>query len=153
MIQRDLVIDKEDLTPRLGAELLLVAEMHKNAVLPYDDIPLDPDLDMLEKLAKVGFFHVFTARMGTELVGYLMVMTAPLVFSRAVLAASQEALYIREDHRKGLLCARLLKASDDWLKKAGITLVTQRVHKDVDYSPLLIRMGYEYTDATYTRRL
>ena len=153
MIQRDLTIEKEPLTPRLAAELMFIAEMHKNAVLPYDDIPLEPDLDMMYKMSEIGLLHIFTARMAGELVGYLIAMTAPLLFSKGVMVATQEALYVRQDRRKGMLCSQLIRTADDWLKDAGIVLVMQRVHKDVDYSPLLKRLGYTYTDSTYTRRL
>ena len=132
---------------------MVIGILHKDTVLPDPTVEFDPDLELCQALADHDMMHVFTARIAGTVVGYLILVVAPVMFAKGTKLATQEGLYIHEDHRRGMLAARLIRTADGWLKDHGIAYVIQRVHKDVDYSPLLKRMGYAYTDATYTRRL
>lgn len=153
MIQSSVTYGKEDYTDVLAAEFWDLLELHRQAILPFDDIPLDPDWAVYQMLQDNNMIAIFTARHEGALIGYLHFVVSPAVFSKGIILATQEGLFVHPTYRRGMTCARLLKIADEWLEENGVSLVVQRVHKDIDYSPLLERMGYEYTDKTFTRRL
>ena len=147
-------IEAVELTYDLLDEIYPILEMHRAEILPYEDMAVNVDWEMYMKIDQAGAYQMFTARTEDgELVGYISMFMAPALIDKRFRQAQQDGLFIHPDHRHGMLCARMIKFVDEWLTDEGINYTAQRVHKGVDYSPILLRMGYEYTEAQYTRRL
>lgn len=148
-------IEAADLTYEILDEIYPILELHRAEILPYEDMAVNVDWELYMSFAKAGAWQLFTAREieTNDLIGYLSMFMAPSMIDRRFTTAQQDGLFIHPDHRHGMLCARMIKFVDDWLTDNGVNYTSQRVHKGIDYSPILLRMGYEYTEAQYMKRL
>jgi L-amino acid N-acyltransferase YncA len=113
---------------------------------------LNPDKARYQQLEDVGALVVFTARADQKLVGYMYAhVFRHLQFSSTTWAV-QDVLFVHKEHR-GVGAVKFLKFIDESLKSAGVDYVLRQVHKNNDYSRTLERLGYEFVEKAYMRRL
>jgi hypothetical protein len=147
-----IVIARESLADVLD-EIAPLIVAHWREVHPYRDLKVDPDLDLYLTAEARGMLRVFIARICGVLVGYsiFFVLESPQV--RGLIQAKHEVLYLDPDYRRGLTGLRLIAECDRELKAEGVAVVHHSVRPRNDFSPILERLGYEKTEAIYSRRL
>jgi len=145
----------ELLTPEVIEEMKPLLEAHRDEILPYDDMDVNPNWAFYMDMSASENWALFTVRHAetNELIGYASTFITPSLIDHRFTQAQQDGLFIYEEHRRGMLCARLIAFADTWLTHMGVTYASQRVHKGVDFSPILERQGYEYVEKQYIRRL
>lgn len=115
--------------------------------------PLDPDLSVYEQLDLGGRLRIFTATHAGELVGYQVFIVSEHLHSKDWIQASQDILYFRPEHRKGLTAYRFIKWCMNQLREDGISVVHQMVPVKAGIGPLFERLGYQKEDVSYSRCL
>lgn len=137
------------------SEIEPLLRAHYEEVSFYKDIPLQPDFDRYVQAEKSGALRVFTARVNTDLVGYAVYFVQPNLHYSSSLQAQQDILYIHPSHRKGGAGIWLIRHADEQLAAEGVQVVIQHVkaRADLNFGPLLERLGYELMDHLYTKRL
>lgn len=120
-----------------------------------DEDTFDIDWDLLQSLCDLNALITITVRDEHDtFVGYALYVIAPMTHSYGVIAAVQDSLYIRPDHRKGSLGIRFLRESEDILKAAGASEIVQNTRTSSEnLDAVLARVGYTLTGSTYTKKL
>jgi hypothetical protein len=129
---------------------LIVA--HWREVHPYQDLAINPNLALYEVAEARGMLRIFTARHDGKLIGYSMFFVLETPQIQGVLQAKHELLYVAPSER-GLFSLHFIARCDEMLRAEGVKVVQQEVRPKLDFSPVLERLGYEKTSATYSRRL
>jgi GNAT superfamily N-acetyltransferase len=137
-------------------EVMPLLRAHKDEIAHYSDIDLAPDFAAYERLEESGALRVYTARdENGRLVGYSAHFVRPNLHYSRSLQAQQDVLFLLKDYRRGGLGLRLIRYADAQLRAEGVQVSMQHVkaRADLDFSPLLKRLGYEHVDQIYCRRL
>jgi hypothetical protein len=128
---------------------------HWREISHYPDIELAPDRAIYEKAAEMGMIKVFTAREGTDLVGYAFYFVRPNLHYRNSIQAQQDIIFVKMEKRRGSIGVRLISFADDRLREMGVQVVMQHVKVAHPALGNLLekRLGYEHVEQIYTRRL
>lgn len=114
---------------------------------------LDVDWEAFRRLDKSGSLVTIVARDNGEVAGYAVFATLPHLHARQTFVASNDALFLRKESRKGRAGALLIKESKRILaEKFGDVLVMWHVKPHVDFSPILLRDGYKMHETIYSCR-
>ena len=99
-----------------------------------------------------GRLRVFTAREGTQLVGYAVYLLAHAPHYRSSLQASHDLLYLKPESRGSGLEFILWCAEQ--LKREGVQVVQEHVKPGYEkLAEALVARGYEKLETVYVRRL
>ena len=137
----------------LWDEVLPLLREHWQEVARFKDIPLNPAIEKYNAMAEVGLFKTYTARDSGELVGYAAYFVAPNMHYQSSLQATQDVIFLRETHRKGMTGYRLIKYADEQLKQIGVEVVYHHVKEKLDFGLLLMRLEYQPVERIWARRL
>ena len=125
---------------------------HWQEVAHYKDIPLDPDYSMYLKMEEAGMIRAYAARDGQGvLIGYAVYVVRPNLHYKCCLTATEDIIFI-DPERRGVGMF-FLRWCDQQLKSLGVQVVTHHIKFAHDWSPALLRMGYEKTDMSLSKRL
>mgnify|MGYP001250854184 FL=1 len=115
-----------------------------------DKMKLNPDWEFYEHLYQEGMLGLYTARKGSKLIGYFVVIAKPHPHYKDHLVAANDIIFVDPDHRKGLVGYKLIKFAKENLKQLGVSVlaVNIKVHKPFD--KVLQRLGFENTERLYT---
>lgn len=145
---------REEYSDALVDEIGPLLVRHWHEVAHYADIPLAPRWDRYRALADTGALRVYTARIDGQLVGYSVHFVAPSLHYGTALTASEDLVFVAPEYRKGRLGYGLIQFADAQLRADGVQVGYRHVKlkPDLDFSPLLERMGYENIDRIMGRR-
>ena len=87
-----------------------------------DVIALDPDYDAYHRLEAAGFLRVFTARKGSEMVGYALYFVKPHIHYRRDVWAVCDIVFIAPEHR-GRAGIGLLRFCESRLRALGVSVM------------------------------
>jgi len=142
---------RERVCAELCNELLPLLYQHDTEVSHFKDIILVPDFEKYFAIAEHGGLRAFTVRENKVLVGYAIFYVNFHNHYSCSLQAVQDALFILPEHRgEG---EEFIKWCDSELKLDGVEVVYHHVKLSHDYSPALLRQGYEQIEKVYARRL
>lgn len=136
-------------------EIKPLLRSHFEEIAHYRDIPLAPDYARYFKAEEHGQLRIYTARMDGVLFGYAIYFVRPSLHYRTSLQAQQDILYLAPEYRQGGRGRALIEFADNALRAEGVQVVIQHVkHRpELNFGPLLKRIGYEFMDELWTRRL
>jgi len=125
---------------------------HYKEVYSENEPPFSPDIETYEQMCENNRFRAYTARSDDGiLVGYCFFFLARKLRSKECVNAHQDSFYISKDNRG--FGEEFLSWCDEDLRKKGVTSSYQYVKDSCDFSPMLNRLGYEYVEKVYCRRL
>jgi len=127
---------------------------HWREIATYKDIELRPNWGRYRELCDQGILHVFTARVGHELVGYAIYFVNHSLHYAGSLQAIQDVIYVSPGARAGYLGMKLIQWSEQYLKNLGVQVIVQ--HQKIAHPALgvvLKRMGYRQVDLMWSKRL
>ena len=134
-----------------GAQLL---DKHYKEVSHFLDIPLNPNHEKYLHIEANGNLKVFIARDENEnLLGYAVFFLNHNLHYMGSFQAVQDIIFI--DPEKRGFGRTFIKYCDEELKKLGVQVVYHHVKnkKELNFSPMLERDGYELIDLIYGKRL
>lgn len=123
---------------------------------PLHGAPFDPAYDKYMVLEEQGGFVVFTLRVKGELAGYLQYWMFRNMYSRNVLGAKEDAMFISEAHRgKGLLTP-FITFAEHCLEQLGcnyIGMSSRGPMGSTDIGPYFLKRGYKAVAEYYVKPL
>jgi GNAT superfamily N-acetyltransferase len=149
------VISSEVVTKELIDEMLPMLEEHRKELTAYKDIKLNVDYERYIGAYNIGMFRVFVARdENNSIVGYVAYFINNNAHYSDYVYAIQDVLYVDKSRRGGVIGAKLLKYADNALKNEhNVSVVTQHTKVFHDIGPFLEKMGYEFVEKIYMKRL
>jgi hypothetical protein len=141
------------MTHELYEEMKPLLLKHYEEVAHFKDIPLDPDVNFYVNLEDHGFLVTFVARDEDVLIGYCVFIVKHNPHYKGSLQGVEDVIYI-DPQRRGF-GRKFIIWCDEELKKLGVDVSYHHVKMkpELDFSPLLKKLGYEYIDGIYGRRL
>ena len=138
------------------SEALPLLERHAKEIAHYQDIQLNVAVERYRLADEAGGLRVYTARTGATgaLIAYAAFFMAFNPHFKSSLQAVQDVLYVQPEWRGRMVGFRLIRFSENELRKEGVQAVYQ--HEKIahpELGKLLLRMGYEAVDTIYAKRL
>ena len=137
---------KEDIKPLIKEHWQLVA-LNKNK------IKLNPEWKEYARLDAAGALRIFTARKGTQLVGYFVLIVSKSMHYQDHLFASNDIIFVLPDHRAGATGNKLIQYAETYCKEAGVSLMTINTKVHIPFDALMIRKGFECIERVYSKYL
>lgn len=131
----------------------LLEEHWREVALYQDEIKLEPDWQRYEKLSAAGLLVIVTGRKDKVLIGYSIFTLAPNAHYKSVLMASNDVLFVSGKERKTGAGLKLIRRSEDVLRKLGAKRILWHVKPAHDFSSILERLGYVKEDFTMGKLL
>jgi GNAT superfamily N-acetyltransferase len=152
-MDRPLATFQRERASDLWGEITPLLQAHWEEIARYKDIELAPNVEAYAKLEAAGILHCYTARLAGALVGYFVATVVPSLHYRNSLQAHQDVLFVLPEHRRSRVGVRLIRFAEEQLRQAGVQVVMHHVKVAHDFGPLLERMGYEWVEKMFTKRL
>jgi len=117
------------------------------------DLAIDPDIEKMKLMEKMGLFFVLTARETDKLVGYLLALVSPhLHYKSSKPMLIVDAYYVTPEFRNGA-GVRLLKFMEETAHQKGAIKIylSCKVHRD--HSKLFESLGYRLSDFAFIKRM
>lgn len=112
-------------------------------------VKLNPDWYKYQKLEQAGNLKVFTVRDSDVLIGYCIFFIDTHIHYKDLLVATNDVLYLTKAYRKGTTGIKLIKYADSTLRNIGVNKITWHIKDSLDFSPILIRIGYKKEDSLF----
>lgn len=130
-------------------EIRPLAVDHYRELAAWRDVPYDPDFEVYLGNPNV---RLFTVRDSGVLIGYSVWFLCAERYSRNVVAAIEDAIYLDPEFRGRTIGYRFIQYCEDELGEEA-DIVYHHVNVSRDWSRVLEQMGHELVDVTYARRL
>lgn len=134
-------------------DILPLIKSHFQEVSYYSkSFPLNVNKEMYLGLDKTDSMRLFVVKSKGKCIGYssYYLMRHPHV---NILQAHQDAIYLSPDYRKHGIGKMLIQFADNLFKQLGVSVVFNSVTTKVDFSEMLLSMGYERAEQLYARKL
>ncbi len=149
----ELVFQEEAITSELLDEMIPKMAQHHREIAHYKDVRLEPDFEhyLLGYLA--GAYRCYVVRSAGVLVGYAVFVVRFHPHYKSCLQAFQDSLYLSPGFRRGFNGLRFIRWCEGRLAGLGVKVVSHSVTSELDYSSVLIRLGYEPAEINYSKRI
>jgi GNAT superfamily N-acetyltransferase len=133
-------------------EVCELAGEHFYEVAAFDDEVCRPDMAAYAACEASGALRVYTARDKGRLVGYAIYnVTREHHFGDSI-RATQDAIYLMPEYRKGSAGYRFVKWCDEQLRADGVDTVYQYEPMTRRIGSIFQRLGYEAIQVLWARR-
>ena len=121
----------------------LLDDHYEELTLHKDKIKLAPDWELYDKMEKAQQFYLLTVRdeESNALIGYSAWFVKPHIHYKATIVAMNDVLFLDKKHRLGMTGIKLLKFSEQEMRKVAHKIVWH-VKESSDFRPILHRLGY-----------
>ena len=143
----------EPLDPMLSDAAALFELHYQELTLHKESVKLNPMLENYRQIERAGKIAVYTARDDGELVGYGVFFVAPHIHYGDTIVAMNDVLFLHPAHRKGSMGTRLIKFCEQQLRARGAHKIAWHIKLSLDWSPILIRLGYVTEEITVGKLL
>ena len=123
----------------------------EEVALNRDKIPLDPDFDAYDAMARAGMLHIVVARKMGAAVGYHFTIVKPHLHYRKSLSGLTDIYFIAPQYRAGRTPLRLFEFVEKTLKARGVEKLFTGTKLSLDAGPLFEHMGWTPTERLYTK--
>ncbi len=143
----------EKLSDKLIKELEVLIAEQQIELWNHLDEKINLDWDAYYGMEDVNVFYLFTIRDENQLIGYCSFIVAPDPHYMGRLTASQDSLFVLKEYRSKGVGEKLIDHCDKALEHDfKVFSVQHSVNVKIDFSPLLKRKGYEFTEKVMIRR-
>lgn len=143
----------EPIYPMFSDAAALFELHYQELTLNKDSVKLNPMLENYQQIDRAGKLAIYTARDDGELVGYGVFFVAPHIHYSDTIVAMNDVLFLHPAHRKGSMGTRLIKFCEHQLKARGVHKIAWHIKLSLDWSPILIRLGYATEEITVAKIL
>jgi len=107
---------------------------------------LAPNLDVYCEAEAAGHLFAVCAREDGKLIGYAIVLAFPRPHSKDELVGVLDALYVMPEHRSNGVAAKMLGATENVLREAGVKTMSAGANDPRIIRWLRMTGGYVYTE-------
>jgi len=148
-----MIYSMEKLSDKLISELeCLIAEQQ---IELWDDLDekINLDWNSYYNMEDAGIFYLFTVRDIDQLIGYCSFIIAPDPHYKGRLTALQDSLFVSKGYRTKGVGDKLINYCDAVLENDfKVKSIQHSVNIKIDFSPLLERKGYKFTEKVMIKR-
>ena len=146
-------IARENLTEKFVKELTPLVVDHANELEIHGGAVASVNWEIYHQLNVAGLLWVFSAR-GPDgsMEGYASYVIEPSPHCEDIYTAYQDAFYVIPQARGHFVGPQLLQYAEKKLKPL-VHAIRQSIPIQNDFSPMLVRKGYELTELVYEKRL
>ena len=143
----------EKLSGKLVKELeCLIAEQETELWYDIED-EIDLDWEAYYAAEDAGIFYLFTVRDADQLIGYCSFFISSDPHYKTRLSAQQDSLFVLKDYRAKGVGDKLIDYCDTVLENDfKVKSIHHSVNMKIDFSPLLERKGYKFTEKLMIKR-
>jgi len=116
-------------------------------------IKMNPDWEAYHNLEDNGALKIFTARSDGELIGYFVVLIRSHIHYKDHVFAANDVLFLKQEYRKGLTGAKLMKFAEKCLKEDGVSVLVVNTKRHKPFDGLLEWLGYSHVENVYSKYL
>lgn len=143
---------QEEALHEIAQELLPLFIKHHKAIIPDDAAePLDINWEAYFRMEIARILHVFTVRYNGTLCGYVFNIIVPNLHSRGLINAMPSMYFLLSKYRKSRAGINLVKNNEAYLKTLNVKTIRFQARNNTD--KLFKRLGYEYEESIYLKRL
>lgn len=139
-------IQKEKLVDIVDEIQNLLKDHYEELTLNKERVVLKPVWKRYFDMENNGIFHAITMREQKVIIGYSGWIVQPHLHYEDIIVAQNDVLFLHKNYRQGTTGIRLLKFSENEMKKLGAHKITWHIKDSNDFSPILSRMGYSKED-------
>ena len=145
---------QQEFLDQVENDILALLDLHyKEIALNQDKIKLNPDWDVYRALEEQGRLKIFTARDGSTLVGYFVVVVGVNMHYKDHTFACNDIIYLHKDYRKGFAGIKLIKFAKKCLTEDGVSVLTINTKVHQPFDKLLDRLGFNLIERVYSSYL
>lgn len=111
-----------------------------------------PDYQRFMDSEAIGQFFQITARQDGELVGGVGFFVTPSIWTQLWIA-EETALYLKPEHRKGLLASTLCQYAEQVCRALGVSEIVATVKSYAKTGVILRRQKFRQTDSVWIKNL
>jgi len=126
---------------------------HYDEIEVLKDFPLDLDFDAYESIYKAGKLVFVRAKVGDELVGYILFFVGPHMHSKNCLTAHEDIYFLKQEYRKGHNGIKMFFFFQEYLKVIWFYFVFYWTKFGFDNSSLFKYLGCKPIDKVFTKLL
>jgi hypothetical protein len=126
--------------------LVLLDEHYEELTLNKHVVKLNPNWDEYSRREIAGKFALITMRDDGKLIGYSAWFIDYHIHYRDLLVATNDVIFLKKEYRTGVNGIKLLKKSEEFVKKWNPHKITWHIKESNNFSPILKRMGYSTED-------
>lgn len=116
-------------------------------------IKMNPDWEAYHNLEDSGALKIFTVRSDGELIGYFVVILRKHIHYKDHIFAANDLLFLKQEYRKGLTGAKLMKFAEKCLKEDGVSVLVVNTKRHKPFDGLLEWLGYSHVENVYSKYL
>jgi GNAT superfamily N-acetyltransferase len=131
----------------------LIEDHWEEIALNKSAIKLNPDWDAYHNLEDAGILKIFTARFGGKLIGYFVVLIRNHIHYKDHVFAANDVLFLKQEYRKGLTGAKLMRFAEKCLKEDGVSVLVVNTKRHKPFDGLLEWLGYSHVENVYSKYL
>ena len=145
-----MLFKRETLDTAFNDAIPLLMAHYEEIAWNKDKIPLDINFEAYLKLEKAGILIVFTARQGFDLAGYSVFFVNTSPHYNSTKYAINDVIFVKPEFRgtTGLKFAKFCEAE---LKTMSVKVITYHIKDKFDWSPALVRIGYEKMESILSK--
>jgi len=145
---------QQEFLDQVENDILALLDLHyKEIALNQDKIKLNPDWDVYRALEEQGKLKIFTARDGSTLVGYFVVVVGVNMHYKDHTFACNDIIYLHKDYRRGFAGIKLIKFAKKCLTEDGVSVLTINTKVHQPFDKLLDRLGFNLIERVYSSYL
>lgn len=142
---------KEKFSEKLILELKVLTNRHWEEVGD-KRFPINIDWNRYVQFDESGFLRTFTARDEGELIAYNIFLAAYHPHRKDSLVANHDTIYCIPEYRKlGVGGGIIDHATGELLREEGMSAVSIGVKERHDFSPTLLKRGFELNEKIYIK--
>lgn len=129
---------------------LLPTQHYEEVPFGSGSLPFDLDLDSYRILEDSGNLLGLAAFDQSNLVGYIVVMTTPMLHCKGNWLAVADSFYVHPDYRKQGVFEELLHAAEEQCKLAGVVALRLGVNQNFKLPECMLNgLGYTQAEVIY----
>lgn len=119
------------------------------------DLPLDIDWEAFRIIQNEGCLLGLAAfDTKSNLVGYLVVITTPMLHHAGKFIAVTDSFYVHPKHRKHGLFEAMVNKARDMCREAGVVALRVAVNQNFPLDPeMLNKLGFDHAETIYQQEL
>lgn len=132
----------------------LLNQHYEELTMNKDRVKLDPWYDEYIRLEANGQFFTVTVRDNEELIGYSSFIVKPHLHYRTIRVATSDVMFLKKEYRTSSTAGlKLIKYSIEMIRSLGVDKIVFRIKDSNDFSPILLRYGFQLEDRIYSKFL
>lgn len=131
--------------------LPLLQDHYEEIAWNKDKIPLAVDVEAYRKMEAAGILVPFSLRThDEEMIAYAVYFVRTNPHYARTLFAMNDVVYMKPEYRGGV-GSRFLEKCERELKELGVQVITYHIKDAYDWSPAILRQGFEKMETLYQK--